>query len=85
MHLEGMPQLDAGLVAIIGMFISLVAWATRLEAKNNMNADNIARQDKRQDAHEEKLSELDGRVFEKLSVIERMVATIEGRLSNISK
>lgn len=74
------PQIDSGLVAIVGFAISFIAWLTRLESKNQSNTRDLERIERRQDSHEGQMNELDLRMMEKLSRIEQIVAKIEGTL-----
>lgn len=81
MLIQGLPQVDSGIVALIIAVVGLIAWFTRLESKGGTNYRDIEKLEKRQDEHEKRLSELDNRLMDKLSNIERLVAKIEGQLS----
>jgi hypothetical protein len=92
MLIQGMPQLDSGVVVLALALISFIAWLSRLESKSGSNADNIKRLERESEletakvnariiVQEEKLQQLDNRVMDKLSNIEKIVAKIEGTLS----
>ncbi len=88
----GWPQVDSGFVALGIAVISFIAWLSRLEAKTGGNARDIEKQDRAQEIYRREMDdrlhniekrhyELDNRVMDKLSNIERLVAKIEGTLS----
>ena len=79
---EGWPQVNEGWVVLGLAIVGHIAWLSRLESKNNTNQRDIDRLDKRQDTHESKLTELDNKVMDKLSNIEKLVAEIIGSLKN---
>ena len=78
---EGWPQVNEGLVALGIAVVGVIAWFSRLEANIATNTRDLERLEKQQDNHEEKLTELDNRVMDKLLSIEKAVSRIEGKLT----
>jgi len=80
-----LPHLDDGWVILGVSVVGMIAWFSRLESLSKTNARDIMRLEKRQDHSEAKVVEIDGRVMEKLTTIERLLterlAKIEGKLS----
>lgn len=90
--LEGMPQVDAGLVAVAVSVVGVIAGYAELKFKTGMNTDNIKEikkekllNDNKVDSRfliiEERHAALDTRVMDKLSNIEKIVANIQGQLN----
>lgn len=73
-------QWDGVLVFFLSSAVGIIVAFVRAEAKIKTLERDVERQDKRQDDHERKLGELDDKVFDKLSNIERIVANIQGQL-----
>lgn len=78
---EIMGNWDGIVVFLLSSAVGIIAAFVRAEAKNSANTRDIERLEKRQDLHENRLTELDTRLVEKLSNIERIVANIQGQLS----
>jgi len=72
---------NEGLVALGIAVVGVIAWFSRLEANIATNTRDLERLEKQQDNHEEKLTELDNRVMDKLLSIEKAVSRIEGKLT----
>lgn len=84
--------MDTDIVAFGVAVVGFITWLSRLESKGGSNERDIARLEKSSIAEaakiearfemiEKKHYELDNRVMDKLSNIERLVAKIEGQLS----
>jgi hypothetical protein len=95
MFSEGMPQVDASWVAIGLAVIGFIVWLSRVESITGTNKRDIAREEKarlaseseikvRLNAVEVKHHELDNRIMDRLSNIERSMterlSRIEGKL-----
>lgn len=91
MFLEGLPQVDSGIVALGLAGVALIAGYAELKFKTNSNGATIEKMekmkiiddqkiDKRFESIELKHETLDNRVMDKLSIIEKIVANIQGKL-----
>lgn len=78
---EIMGNWDGIVVFLLSSAAAIIGAFVRAEAKNQANTRDIERLERRQDIHEAKVAELDTRLVEKLSNIERIVANIQGQLS----
>lgn len=74
-------QLARDLMPFIVVFVGLVAWHIRGEAKGLANEKALIELQKLVDKLESQLRALDSKIFDKLSYIERSLAKIEGKLS----
>lgn len=91
MILEGLPQVDAGIVGLGLAGVGFIAGYAELKFKTNSALESVRemknqklvddlKNDKRLEAIEEKHEALDNRVMDKLSNIEKIVANIQGKL-----
>lgn len=86
-----MPQVDSGLVALLLAGVGFIAGYAELKFKSGNNSDRIdelkkqkliddVKTENRFEMVEKKHYELDNRVMDKLSNIEKIVANIQGKL-----
>lgn len=80
-----LPKVDGGLIALGIAVVSTIAWLSRLESKGSVNSRDIDKLETRMGALEKKTEDLDNRIFDRLSNIEKILterlAKIEGKLS----
>jgi len=77
---QDLMQINEGIVYLIVVIVGVIIWFSRLESKVSNSTSDIVRLQSRQDLHEQKLTELDNRVMDKLVVIEKALSRIEGSL-----
>lgn len=68
------PEFIEATCAVVSLVVALIVWLIRLEGKANTNEKAIEKLEVKHDA-------LDSKIVDKLSVIEKSLAKIEGRLS----
>lgn len=94
MFIEGLPQVDSGLVALGISTIGFIAGYVRLEARTSVNSRDIERNEKariemrnqldsRLELIEKKHYELDNRVMDKLGVVMDKLSDIGKIVANI--
>lgn len=83
--IEGLPQVDSGLVGLLIFAVGAITGYATLRAKVAQIERDQERLEKdhtkRIEEHEKKISDLDNKVMDKLSKIETIVANIQGQLT----
>ena len=70
-----------GMMSVVSGVVGVIVWLVRLEASSNQTRDRHKDLLEKLVRLEQKYEALDTRIVEKLSVIEKSLAKIEGRLS----